>query len=195
MKNRFWIAALFEDSIQPFRNFKYFSNPKGEVVSLTSAHLRGGNAFVLECPEELELVKPDPEKEISKLSKTVSHGQSSGSKLREINIHEVFLLKLLKEGYVIVNEGEIAGGRFDVLFKDKNENLIAVEFKLRQGDPAVDQLEGYITKLQKDYRAKIHGAIVCGQADEELQSRARKGGFKVIEYKLTLDIPFQQLAT
>jgi len=176
-----------------FEDFNYFSNPNGKVVSLSSYHLRGGTAFILECPEELELVEPDPEKVISSYLKQFLTDNPPRSNLREINVHNVFLLRLLKEGYFIVNEGKIAGGRFDVLFKDKNENLIAIEFKLRQGDTAVDQLKDYIKGLQKDHRAKIHGAIVCGKADEELHSRANKKSFKVIEYNLILDIPFQEL--
>jgi len=176
-----------------FPNFKYFSNPKGEMVSLTSAYLRGGNAFVLQCPEELELVEPDPETAISDHLKQFLMDNPPPGKLRERIIHDAFLIKLMKEGYVIENEQEVPGGRLDVLFRDENQNLIAVEFKLRRGDPAIDQLDNYINKLQKNYRAKIHGVIVCGQADEELKSRAKQHNFKVIEYKLNLDIPLPEL--
>ena len=177
-----------------FPNFKYFSNPKGKVVSLTSPdHLRGGNAFILQCPEETELVEPDPETEISNHLKQFLADNPPPGKLRERIIHDTFLINLLKEGYVIENEREVTGGRLDVLFRDQNENLISVEFKLRRGDPAVKQLEDYINKLQKDYRTKIRGVIVCGQADEELRSRAKQRDFKVIEYKLALDTPLREL--
>lgn len=179
-----------------FPDFKYFSNPKREVVSLTSPyHLRGGNAFVLQCPEELELVEPNPEIEISNHLKQFLSDNPPPGGLRERVIHDAFLIKLLKEGYFIENEREVTGGRLDVLFRDENGNLIAVEFKLRQGDPAIDQLEDYINGLQRNYRTEIHGVIVCGQTDEELKSRAKQRDFKVIEYKLTLDIPLHELTT
>lgn len=178
-----------------FSDFKYFSNEKREILRLTSAHLRSGNAFVLKYPEELAVVDPIPEKEINDYLKQFLMDNPPTGKLREINIHEVFILKLLKEGYVIVNEGVVSHGRYDVLFKDKNENLIAVEFKLRKGDPAVDQLQFYTEKLQEEYRTKIQGAIVCGQANQELRSRAKDLGFKVIEYKLAIDIPLEEITS
>jgi hypothetical protein len=179
-----------------FPKFKYFSNPKEEVVGLTSPdHLRGGNAFILQCPEEMKFLDPDPETEISSHLKQFLAANPPPGKLRERIIHDAFLIKLLKEGYVIENERGVAGGRLDVLFRSEKQNLIAVEFKLRRGDSAIDQLEGYINELQKNYRTGIHGVIVCGQADEELKRRAKKRDFEVIEYKLDLDIPLRILAT
>jgi len=176
-----------------FPSFKYFSNSERKIVSLNSAHLRGGDAFIVKYPDGPEVVDPDPEMEINNYLKQFLMDNPPRGKLREINIHEVFILKLLREGHFIINEGKISKGRYDVLFKDKNDNFIAVEFKLREGDPAVDQLQDYIDKLQKDYGTKIQGVIVCGHADEKLKSRAKKNGFKVIEYKLTIDIPFQEV--
>lgn len=180
------------NGIFSFPEFRYFSNPRGEMVSLTSSHLRSGNAFIVRCPKGLKLVEPHPETVISNHLKRFLTDSPPPGKLRERTIHDAFLIRLLKEGYVIENEREVPGGRLDVLFRDKNQNLIAVEFKRRYGDPAVDQLEYYISELQPNYRTKIRGVIVCGQATEELRSRAEQRNFDVVEYELTLDIPLPE---
>ncbi|MGB9659206.1 MAG: endonuclease NucS domain-containing protein [Nitrososphaerales archaeon] len=176
-----------------FPDFQYFSNPKGKLVDLASSHLRGGNAFVLECPKVLELVEPNPEREISEYLKQFLTDNPPSGKLRETNIHDAFLLKLLEEGYIIENEGPVSSGRYDVLFEDKKGNLLAVELKLRRGDNAVNQLKSYIADLKKTYETEIQGVIICGHASEELQKAAAKYGFKVIEYRLMIDIPLTEL--
>jgi len=178
-----------------FGNFKYFSNPRNRMVPLTSSHLRAGNSFILRCPDELELLDPEPEAAVSNHLKQFLMDRPPPGKLRERIIHNAFLIKLMKEGYVIENEREVTGGRLDVLFRDKHQNLIAVELKLRRGDPAISQLEDYIGKLQEDYDTRIHGAIVCGQADAQLRKKAKARGFEVIEYELILDIPLHEIIT
>jgi hypothetical protein len=174
-----------------FPGFKYFSNPEGRIVSLSSSHLRQ-NAFIVEHPE-VESVDPHLENEINSYLKPFLTDNPPAGGLREINVHEIFVMKLLDEGYFIKNEGPVSGGRYDVLFEDKRGNPKAVEFKLREGDPAVDQLQDYIDKLQEEYETKIQGIIVCGQSGEKLENEAKKHGFRVIEYKLSIDIPFKKV--
>lgn len=173
-----------------FPDFKYFSNPERRMVSLSNPHLRQ-NAFIVKHPE-IETVDPYPENEINSYLKQFLTDNPPAGRLREINVHEIFVMKLLNEGYFIKNEGPVSGGRYDVLFEDSNGNPEAIEFKLREGDPAVDQLQGYINKLQEEYETKIQGIIVCGQSGEKLEREAKKHGFKVIEYKLSIDIPFKE---
>jgi hypothetical protein len=174
-----------------FKDFRYFSNPEGKMVSLSSPQLRQ-NAFVMQHPD-YETVSPDPESEINYYLKQFLMDNPPKGRLREINVHEMFVWELLSKGYLIKNEGSVSGGRYDVLFEDENKNPMAVEFKLREGDPAVDQLKGYIDELQKEYDTKIQGIIVCGQTSKKLEREAKKHGFRVIEFKLSIDVPFGEV--
>lgn len=182
------------DNIYCLPSFKYFSNPKRKLVDLNTLHLKSGNSFVLTCPKNLELQPPNPEMEINEYLKQFLSDNPPKNKLRESNIHDVLVLKLLKEGYYFMHEGPVKNGRYDILLKDKKGKLIAVEIKLRQGDSAVGQIKKYITELKKQYQGQeIQGVILCGQANDNLIRTAKEHGFKVIEYALTIEIPLEKL--
>jgi len=179
-------------SFYSFPDFKYFSNKERKIINLTTLHLKSGNAFVLSCPENLETKNPNPEVEVSEyLRKFLSDNPPKG-KLRESNVHDAFVLQLLREEYYFLHERPIKNGRYDILFKDKSGKLIAVEVKLKKGDSAVGQLKGYIADLKKQHKGEeIKGAIICGQADSNLRKIANENGFKVIEYQLLIKIPLE----
>ena len=183
-----------DGNLYSFPDFKYFSNPKDMVVNLTTLHLKSGNAFVLTSPQNLETRDPNPEMEVNQyLNQFLSDNPPKG-KLRESNIHDAFVLQLLKEGYYFVHEGPVKNGRYDILLKDQSGKLIAVEIKLKKGDSAVDQLQGYIKEIENHHQNKeIKGVIVCGQADNNLRKTANENGFKVIEYQLSIKIPLEEI--
>lgn len=53
-------------------------------------------------------------------------------------------------------------GRIDLLFKDKNGNLIVVELKLNKiGREAINQLRRYMNWIKKETKKEVTGVIVC----------------------------------
>ena len=53
-------------------------------------------------------------------------------------------------------------GRLDLLFEDKDKNLVVVELKLHEiGRHAINQLRGYIRQVRADTKKKVRGVIVC----------------------------------
>lgn len=184
------------DSLYSFLGFKYFSNTENKIVNLTTSHLASGNAFVLAVPENIRLINPNPELEASEYLRQFLSDNPPKSGLRESNIHDALIFQLLSEGYYFLHEKPVGKGRYDILFQDKSDRLIAIEIKLRKGDSAVDQLLDYIRDLkkQKQYEnEEIKGAIVCGQADDSLRDTAKSNGFDVIEYVLSIKIPLDKI--
>lgn len=56
----------------------------------------------------------------------------------------------------------IGTGRLDLLFEDKNQNLVIVELKFNPiGRKAIRQIQDYISHLRKHTKNKVSGIILC----------------------------------
>ena len=168
----------------------FYYHHDGKKKILTVNQLR--NPYFVKPHAPLRSKKPSIEESLDRYLKAFLLANPPKSKFREFAVHQAFLLGLLKEGYVAVNEGRVKHGRFDVLFK-KGKNWYAVEFKRKKGDDAVDQLKAYIKDLKSDpeyqeySKCKIKGVIVCGSVSDDLQKNAKKAGFTCTQFNVTID--------
>lgn len=53
-------------------------------------------------------------------------------------------------------------GRLDLLFEDASDELVIVELKLHEiGRKALNQLRRYMRQVEKDYKKKVNGVLLC----------------------------------
>jgi hypothetical protein len=176
-----------------------FLNKQGSVP-ITGSHLRR-NCFANKFPiiDEDDLIEPDLE-ELKDLH--IKEWIIKGIKDRELRFHEAnlqdaILVELLSKGYIFSKEGVVGEkgsnerGRYDFLLQ-KNGLYYAIETKLIDDENAPAQLKDYIDKIIKKGKIpeeKIRGIIICGIASIETKEKAEKRKYKVLEYKININIP------
>lgn len=110
---------------------------------------------------------------LSEIEKSEKEGFGTDTILSTDEILEIREADL--ENFIVKNSGLIDSdltlrgrqidtreGRLDLLFEDKNKNLVVVELKLNEiGRGAVNQLRRYIHQVKKDTKKQVRGVIVC----------------------------------
>jgi len=173
---------------------------KNGPVPITGSHLRR-NCFTSKFPaiDKEDLIEPKLEElgDLHLKEWIIKGFKSSKERFHESNLQDAILVELLRKGYVFSKEGVVTEkesdekGRYDFLVRKKGI-YYAIETKLLDDPNAPEQLEEYITKIikrgeiQKD---KIKGVIICGRASSETREKAEKKEFKVLEYKININIP------
>lgn len=164
------------------RRFHYYSNPEDKIVPLVTSHLRS-NAFVETPKQGFSISSIDYGAAIGDYLKDYLLDKRKTKALREYNLQQFLLLWLAKKGCEIESQGVVKNGRFDIWVKTEKER-IAIELKLRDGDPALEQILGYMKHKRAD-----RGVVICGNASENLIKRAKERQVQVVEFKTTFDIP------
>jgi len=116
-------------------------------------------------------------KDVRRLLREIKKGEEKGItsdvvlstdevlEIREVDLENFIVnnVHLLGSNLTLVGrQGDTRAGRLDLLFEDKNKNLVVVELKLNEiGRYAVYQLRGYIRQLRDDTKKKVRGIIIC----------------------------------
>lgn len=198
--NCYWFLASnfrqLREPITPFDSEKFrFCGQSGIKKRLVSGHLRGG-CFVCDFPELSASYKPSLVDLAEMHLKQFLMDLGGNKKFKEQNVQDALVYALLARGLWFAKEGVVdkeggKKGRYDILF-EKGDEYYAVEIKVADDPNAAKQLSEYINSIvnKSSIRHKdIQGVIVCGKASKETEEEARKRGYKVVEYTLSLDFP------
>ena len=153
--------------------------------SLLTMHLRRG-VFV-RLVKSPETIKVKAEDEINSYLKELFLTQLN---LRERTVQQAFAINLMKynRNWTLVMEEKLESGRPDVIFRDNEGYTIVVEIGREKGEDAVKQLKKYIEELKAKYE-KIRGIIICSERTPELQAKASKEQFEIMDYSISIDFP------
>ncbi len=161
---------------------------------LLTVHFRwGGAVFVHAIPEachKTEEVKA--EDEIDSYLKQFFLTKLPKKNLREKAIQQAFAINLMNQkfpNWSLTMEDKLKSGkRTDILFRDENGALVVVEIKRGNNDDPVTQLKNYIDELKtKHKKENIRGIVICGNKTPELEEKAKKEGFEIIEYSISVN--------
>jgi hypothetical protein len=161
---------------------------------LTSDFRYGGAVFTSQVPENCNNVRQvSAIGEIDTYLKQFFLTKLPEQNLRERVIQQAFAISLMQErkNWTLAMEQQLDGRskdrrRTDIIFKDENGDMVAVEIKRANNDDPVSQLKEYIDKLEKKYEKRPKGIVIVGRADDELKARAKKEGFELLEYHVAL---------
>ena len=174
-----------------YSDFKVNSNAYDETKRSPNGNdFRGNTVFAAKSPQIVEKDIDEDftiDKGIDEYLKKFFISKPPNKPMREGIVQDVFLTRLLKEGFTPRREVPVKRneGRIDVLF-EREGCLIAVEIKRDFDDSSVDQLKGYIEKCKEEFGdRKIEGWILCGRRTKALAQNPE--GYKIIEYKVSLD--------
>ena len=151
----------------------------------------GGAVFVHSVPESCNrTVLVRAEDEIDSYLKEFFLTKLSEKNLRERAIQQAFAIRLMRSrNWSLKMEEPLRSKRRpDIVFVDENNRLVAVEIKRDDNDDPVTQLRSYIDELKVRHGKKIRGLVVCGRKTEELEASARREGFELLEYSISINL-------
>ncbi len=113
--------------------------------------------------------------------------------VQEQDIENLFEMTLFDESFVIDRQGHLwKKGRFDVAFQDNNGIVNVVEIKKGTADKnTLKQLKGYMSGIKRKYminKSKLHGVILCKDADPELEKIVKKENkIRIQKYRFSIE--------
>jgi hypothetical protein len=135
--------------IWDFPDFKVLCPTTKKLKNLTTSYLVR-NVFTVKFPKKIKTKVPDKKEVLSGYLKQFLSNNPPRGKLREKAIHEAFLMRLFEKGFRLWNEGPTKNGRYDVLFRDKKGEFVAVEIKRDSDEGSVRQLKDYIKHIKRE---------------------------------------------
>lgn len=181
-----------------YSDFKVYNNEHDKTKrSPSGIDSRNNVVFAVETPR---IVKKDIDEEfeiekgIDEYLKSFFITKPPDKPIRERINQDVFITKLLEEGFTPRKEVKVENGRIDILF-EKERRLIAVEIKRDFNDNSVDQLKRYIKNREEEneFRGReIEAWIICRRRTKTLEEKANAENYRIIEYKVSLDFTYKK---
>lgn len=114
---------------------------------------------------------------------------SKGKRFCEATVHEIFKQRLTQKERYIINEGRTSKGRFDIAYKDENDILVAIEFKVGTADNrTLKQLKDYMGGIE--WKGRKIGKIIARSCKPSTEKRISKlSNIQFVPYNLSLSFP------
>jgi len=149
----------------------------------------GGAVFAADYPQEVNPTNVRAIELIDRYLKQMFLSKGSDENLKERAIQLACAYSLMeKRKWTLQLERKLKCGRPDILFTENGDTLVVVEIKRDGKDNPVRQLKEYIHELKatREYR-KVRGLVICDKKTPELQTDAKKAGFEVQEFSLSIN--------